>query len=92
MGGVVLSMAVGATIAWFARSQFPIHMTPVTAAFMAVPIAVLGIVADLIESVIKRRANIKDSGVAIPGLGGFFDMSDSLILAAPVGYFLFGLP
>jgi phosphatidate cytidylyltransferase len=59
---------------------------------MAIPIALLGIVADLVESVIKRRANMKDSGGALPGLGGFFDMSDSLILVAPVGYFLFRLP
>ena len=92
IGGVVLSMAIGATIAWLARNQFPSYVSPMVAALMALPIAALGIVADLIESIIKRRANIKDSGVAIPGMGGFFDMSDSLILAAPVGYFLFGLP
>ncbi|MBI5771672.1 MAG: phosphatidate cytidylyltransferase [Verrucomicrobia bacterium] len=92
VGGVVFSMAIGATIAWLARAHFPPHLTPLVAAVMAVPIAILGIIADLIESVIKRRANLKDSGVAIPGLGGFFDMSDSLILAAPVGYFFFGLP
>jgi phosphatidate cytidylyltransferase len=92
VGGVVFSMAIGATIAWFARAHFPPHLTPLVAAAMALPIAILGIIADLIESVIKRRANIKDSGVAIPGMGGFFDLSDSLILAAPVGYFFFGLP
>jgi phosphatidate cytidylyltransferase len=88
-GGVVLSMAIGATIAWLARGQLPAHMTPLVGALMAAPIAVLGIVADLVESVIKRRANIKDSGRIIPGMGGFFDMSDSLILTAPVGYFFF---
>jgi phosphatidate cytidylyltransferase len=54
-------------------------------------VAVLGIVADLVESVIKRRANLKDSGRAIPGIGGMFDLSDSMILAAPVGYLLLGL-
>jgi phosphatidate cytidylyltransferase len=92
VGGVVFSMAIGASIAWLARAHFPPHITPLAGAAMAVPIAILAIVADLIESVIKRRANLKDSGVAIPGLGGFFDMSDSLILAAPVGYYFFGLP
>jgi len=55
-----------------------------------VPIAIMAIVSDLVESVIKRRAAIKDSGGFIPGIGGFFDMSDSLILIAPVGYFLLG--
>lgn len=90
-GGVVFSMAIAATIAHFARNIFPPHVTPLNAALMAIPIALIGIVADLVESVIKRRANMKDSGATIPGLGGFFDLSDSLILVAPVAYFFFGL-
>ncbi len=92
IGGVLFSMATGAVFAHFARSVFPPHMTPVVAALCAAPIAVLGIVADLIESVIKRRADRKDSGATIPGIGGMFDLSDSILLAAPVGYFLFKLP
>jgi phosphatidate cytidylyltransferase len=91
-GGVVVSMAVGAGIAWLARDQFPAHLTPLVAALLAAPLAVLAIVADLVESMIKRRANRKDSGSLIPGLGGFFDTSDSLILVAPVAYLVFDLP
>lgn len=90
-GGVLTSMGVGALIAWLARAQFPAHLTPLVAAFAAIPVAIVGIVSDLIESVIKRRANLKDSGATIPGIGGMFDLSDSLLLAAPVGYVLFGL-
>jgi phosphatidate cytidylyltransferase len=92
IGGVLFSMATGALIAHLARAHFPPHMTPLVAALCAAPIAVLGIVADLVESVIKRRADRKDSGATIPGIGGMFDLSDSLLLAAPVGYFLFRLP
>lgn len=92
IGGVVVSMISGAIFAWLARDAFPKHMTPLVAALMALPLAVLAIVSDLIESVIKRRANLKDSGQTVPGIGGMFDLSDSLILAAPLGYFLFGLP
>ena len=92
VGGVLCSMGVGALFAWFARGHLPAHMTPGVAALMAAPIAVVGIIADLVESVLKRRANMKDSGATVPGMGGIFDVSDSLILAAPVGYFLFGLP
>lgn len=91
IGGVLISMAVGAVVAWLARDHFPAHMTPFVAALIAAPIAVVAIVSDLIESVIKRRAAIKDSGGIIPGIGGMFDVSDSLILTAPLGYFLFGL-
>ena len=38
------------------------------------------------------RAALKDSGHVIPGIGGMFDLSDSLLLTAPVAYFLFRLP
>jgi phosphatidate cytidylyltransferase len=92
VGGVLFSMATGAVFAHFARHHFPPHMTPLVAALCAAPIAVLGIVADLVESAIKRRADRKDSGATIPGIGGMFDLSDSILLAAPVGYFLFRLP
>lgn len=91
VGGVLVSMGVGAFVAWLSRGHFPAHMTPLVAALIAAPIALTAIVSDLIESVIKRRATIKDSGGIIPGIGGVFDVSDSLILTAPLGYFLFGL-
>lgn len=86
VGGIVASVAIGAAIAWYGHDVLPPRMTPLIGAICALPIAVLGIVGDLIESVIKRRANIKDSAAIIPAMGGFFDMSDSLILTAPVGY------
>jgi phosphatidate cytidylyltransferase len=92
VGGVVISMGIGALVAWLARDAFPPHMTPLVAALFAMPIAIVGIVADLVESVLKRRANMKDSGATIPGIGGMFDLSDSIILVAPIGYFLFRLP
>lgn len=92
IGGVLVSMGVGALIAWLARDQFPAHLTPLVAALIAIPVALLGIVSDLVESIIKRQAAIKDSGALIPGIGGMFDLSDSLLLVAPVGYLLFLLP
>lgn len=91
IGGVVISMLIGAFVAWLARHELPSYMSPGKAALIAAPIAVAAIVSDLIESVIKRRATIKDSGSIIPGIGGVFDVSDSLILTAPLGYFLFRL-
>ena len=42
----------------------------------------------MIASVLKRLAGMKDSGEAIPGIGGLLDLTDSLILAAPTGYFV----
>ncbi len=91
-GGVLVSMGVGALIAWLARDYFPAYLTPLVAALIAVPVAVVGIVSDLVESIIKRHAASKDSGALIPGIGGIFDLSDSLLLVAPIGYLLFRLP
>lgn len=100
IGGVLFSALLGAGIAHglpggpFNTSyqhHFPAAFTPAMAALVAVPIALLTIVSDLVESVIKRRADTKDSGATIPGIGGVFDLSDSLILTAPAGFLLFSL-
>jgi phosphatidate cytidylyltransferase len=88
-GGLLVSALVGAGIVACTRSYMPAGFTPLVASLVALPIAALGIVADLIESIIKRRATIKDSGATIPGIGGMFDVTDSLILTAPAAFFAF---
>ncbi len=57
-------------------------------AVMAVSTATTAILGDLVESVIKRSSNTKDSGNIIPGRGGLLDSADSIIFSAPVFYFL----
>ena len=89
VGGVLVSAGVGAGIAYFFSSHFSSSLTPLIAALMALPIAIITIVSDLIESALKRRADTKDTGALIPGIGGAFDLTDSLILVAPLAYFMF---
>ena len=65
--------------------------TPVKIIMLSLCVAFSAIVGDLVESIFKRSAGIKDSGRIIPGRGGILDCIDSITMAAPVFYFLISL-
>ncbi|MCH2173268.1 phosphatidate cytidylyltransferase [Myxococcota bacterium] len=54
----------------------------------AVILAIVGIVGDLTESLLKRDADVKDAGRLLPGMGGVLDRIDAPLLAIPVMYYL----
>ncbi len=91
IGGCLISVGLGFALTYLARDYFPPFFTPLWGTLLALPIAIISIISDLVESMLKRMADQKDSGSFIPGIGGAFDLTDSLILTAPTGYLIFGL-
>jgi phosphatidate cytidylyltransferase len=61
-------------------------MNRVHAVILGVVLSVCAVVGDLIESVFKREAGVKDSGRFFPGIGGILDLLDSLLFNAPIMY------
>ena len=61
---------------------------PWKAVVLGVLMGCSAIVGDLTESVLKRSADVKDSGKLIPGRGGMLDCVDSIVFSAPIYYWL----
>ncbi|HTD85966.1 MAG TPA: phosphatidate cytidylyltransferase [Candidatus Binatia bacterium] len=85
-GGAIL-FSVGASVAFahLARSKVPEFKLP-HAVILGLVLACTAVVGDLIESLFKREAGVKDSGNFFPGIGGILDLLDSLLFNAPLMY------
>ena len=82
LGGIILTL-----IAVYIWSYF--KETNLSHAFwvgLALVVAVTGTFGDLLESKLKRMADVKDSGTMMPGHGGALDRFDSLLIAAPFAF------
>jgi phosphatidate cytidylyltransferase len=77
-GGAVLAM-----IFVFGLSRFLHSLTLVQWLVVGFLVIVGGTFGDLIESLLKRSIEIKDSGDSLPGHGGFLDRFDGLLISAP---------
>ena len=90
-GGVIGAALLGVAYAFIFGK---ITQEPVTATLVAAFAAICGIgglisvVGDLAASAIKREFEIKDYGKLIPGHGGILDRFDSMIMTAPIVYYL----
>lgn len=86
VGGIIVAMLVGWGMATWFDLQFSTPWLMMLLTLVTVVISVLG---DLVESMFKRVAGIKDSSNIIPGHGGVLDRIDSLTAAFPVFTFLY---
>ena len=83
LGAVGGSLAGALIFKYLFFPQLPlVHALPLGAG-----IGVLGQLGDLFESLIKRSAKVKDSGMLIPGHGGLLDRVDSVLFASPWVYY-----
>jgi phosphatidate cytidylyltransferase len=90
LGGALVAAGVAALLAWLGRETGTFTLLP--PGFAALVGGVLGLIGqagDLVASMLKRDAGVKDFSTALPGFGGVMDVLDSPLLVAPVAYWLF---
>jgi len=83
IGGIILSSLIMGYIAFVIDESFAFGKTFIWWTILAIIASVSGTFGDLLESKLKRMAEVKDSGHIMPGHGGFLDRFDSLLLAIP---------
>ena len=88
IGALVMGVLVGIGVFHFLGSHLPPFSLGLIC-ILSLLFGVIGIGGDLAESLLKRSLQTKDSGHALPGIGGGLDLIDSLLFTLPLAYFIF---
>ncbi len=83
LGGIFFSIIIGV----IAGELFFLRFGYLIGIILGSLVAIFALVGDLIESMMKRSAGIKDSGDALPGHGGILDRIDSYLFTSAVVYY-----
>jgi phosphatidate cytidylyltransferase len=86
-GGTALAQVVAISYV-YVSTQVPLLSDFLIFSFMALVVSLVSVLGDLFESVLKRIAEVKDSGNILPGHGGMLDRIDSLTSSAPIFFLL----
>lgn len=82
IGGFIFAVVTMGAVGYFLSSGFEMQAVSQWMIVAAIT-AIAGTVGDLLQSKLKRLADVKDSGHILPGHGGFLDRFDSLLFATP---------
>jgi phosphatidate cytidylyltransferase len=84
-GAIVVSTGASLLFVHFFGAHMQ-GMRTIHAIILGVILSSTAVIGDLIESLFKREAGVKDSGTLFPGIGGILDLLDSLLFNAPIMY------
>ena len=86
LGGILFALLVNVLFCVCFSKHLPFSF--IKSCVFTVCLAWGAVLSDLVESLLKRHLSVKDSGRVIPGIGGILDLVDSLLLNAPLAYWL----
>jgi phosphatidate cytidylyltransferase len=83
IGGGIMTLGFSFLLAHFFGIQYGLNMT------IALCTVIFGSLGDLVQSMLKREFDVKDSGTILPGHGGVLDRFDALLISLPFTTFCY---